>query len=402
MELIQRKSYLSWLCDWKDKPVIKVVSGVRRCGKSTLLRIFQDYLREQGVEDARIVSINFEDLAFENLDSYQALYSYVCERLVSGSITYVFLDEVQHVDGFEKAVDSLFIREGVDLYVTGSNAYLMSGELATLLSGRYVELKMLPLSFAEYCQAPTVGDASPWELFDGYLVRGSFPLVAEMGLDEAQSAEYMRSLYNTILLKDVVQRLGVRDVTTLENVAKFLLQNIGSKVSLKRISDTLSSSGSRVDQKTVGKYVKGLTDGLLLYHAPRYDVKGRQLLVTSGKYYAVDVGLRGVLVRGRESDVGHVLENVVYLELVRRGFEVYVGDLPGGEIDFVAVRGSETAYFQVSATTLDETTLARELAPFRRLGDNYPKTLLTLDEVFGTMDYEGIQKRNVIDWLLEG
>lgn len=400
MELIPRDNYLSWLCSWQDKPVIKVVSGVRRCGKSTLFKIYQDHLRAQGVENSQILSINFEDLAFEDISTYEALYSYILEHLATGRTTYVFLDEIQHVQNFEKAVDSLFIRDDVDLYITGSNAYLMSGELATLLSGRYVELKMLPLSFAEFCSVADDGESSRNVLFEGYLARGAFPMVSEMRLDEAQAAEYMRNLYSTILLKDVVQRLEIRDVTSLENVARYLLQNIGNKVSLRKISDTLVSSGRKVDQKTVGKYVRGLTDGLLLYYSPRYDLKGRQLLSTNGKYYAVDVGLRRSLVRGRESDVGHILENVVYLELLRRGYEVYVGDLLGGEIDFVAVNGSEVEYYQVSATTLDEDTLARELAPFRRLSDNYPKTLLTLDEAFGSMDYEGVQKRNAIGWLL--
>ena len=401
MGLIARDEYLSWLLRWRDKHVIKVVSGVRRSGKSTLLRMYRDHLVEAGVSDGQIIEMNFEDLAFEDIADYRALYAYVCERLAPGATTYVFLDEVQHVDGFEKALDSLFVKEGIDIYVTGSNAYLMAGELATLLSGRYVELRMLPLSYKEFCSAETNQGAGSRELFEAYLVRGSFPFIAEYGLDEAQAAEYLRSLYNTILLKDVVQRMGVRDVGELENVTKFLLHNVGGRVSLRKIADTLTSGGARVDQRTVGRYVQGLTDSLLLYAAPRYNIKGRRLLTTNGKYYVVDVGFRRALVRGRESDAGRLLENVVYLELLRRGFTVYVGDVGNGEVDFVAMRGQEVEYFQVSATTLDDATLARELGPFRRLGDNYPKTLLTLDDVFSTMDYSGVKKRNVIDWLLE-
>ena len=360
MGLIARDEYLSWLLRWRDKHVIKVVSGVRRSGKSTLLRMYRDRLVEDGVSDSQIVEMNFEDLAFEDITDYRALYAYVCERLAPGATTYVFLDEVQHVDGFEKALDSLFVKEGVDIYITGSNAYLMAGELATLLSGRYVELRMLPLSFKEFCSAEVNQGKGGRELFEAYLTRGSFPFIAEYGLDEAQAAEYLRSLYNTILLKDVVQRMGVRDVGELESVTKFLLHNVGGRVSLRKISETLTSSGARVDQRTVGRYVQGLSDSLLLYAAPRYNIKGRRLLTTNGKYYVVDVGFRRALVRGREVE-----------------------------------------YFQVSATTLDDATLARELGPFRRLGDNYPKTLLTLDDVFSTMDYSGVKKRNVIDWLLE-
>ena len=401
MGLIARDEYLSWLLRWKDKHVIKVVSGVRRCGKSTLLRMYRDHLRELGVSDGQIVEMNFEDLAFEDIADYHTLHTYVCERLAQDAVTYVFLDEVQHVDGFEKALDSLFVKEDVDIYITGSNAYLMAGELATLLSGRYVELRMLPLSFKEFCSAEVSQGTGTRELFEAYLTRGSFPFVSEHGLDEAQATEYLRSLYNTILLKDVVQRMGVRDVGELENVTKFLLHNVGGRVSLRKIADTLTSSGARVDQRTVGRYVQGLTDSLFLYAAPRYNVKGRRLLTTNGKYYAVDVGFRRALVRGKESDVGHLLENVVYLELLRRGFTVYVGDVADGEVDFVAMRGSEVEYFQVSATTIDDATLARELRPLRRLDDNYPKTLLTLDDVFSTMDYSGVKKRNVIDWLLE-
>ena len=401
MGLIARDEYLSWLLRWKDKHVIKVVSGVRRCGKSTLLRMYRDHLRELGVSDGQIVEMNFEDLAFEDIADYHTLHTYVCERLAQDAVTYVFLDEVQHVDGFEKALDSLFVKEDVDIYITGSNAYLMAGELATLLSGRYVELRMLPLSFKEFCSAEVSQGTGTRELFEAYLTCGSFPFVSEHGLDEAQATEYLRSLYNTILLKDVVQRMGVRDVGELENVTKFLLHNVGGRVSLRKISDTLASGGSRVDQRTVGRYVQGLTDSLFLYSAPRYNVKGRRLLSTNGKYYVVDVGFRRVLVRGCDSDIGRLLENVVYLELLRRGFAVYVGDVADGEVDFVAMCGSEVEYFQVSATTIDDATLARELRPLRRLDDNYPKTLLTLDDVFSTMDYSGVKKRNVIDWLLE-
>ena len=242
---------------------------------------------------------------------------------------------------------------------------------------------------------------APAQLFDEYITRGSFPFIAETGIQGPQARDYLMSLYDTIVIRDVIERLKVSDVPTLRDITKFLLHSIGNRISIKKISDTLSSNGNKTDQETVAKYLKGLTDTLVLYLPPRYNVRGRQLLSTNGKYYAVDLGLRGALVKTQSSDIGHILENVVYLELLRRGYDVYVGDIDGGEIDFVALNSDETAYFQVSATTLDETTLNRELAPFKKVRDNYPKTLLTLDTLFADANYEGVRKRNVIDWLLE-
>lgn len=401
MQLIARDRYLEWLLSWKDKHVIKVVSGVRRCGKSKLFEIYRNHLMQHGIAADQIIAINFEELEYEDLTSYRELYDYVSARLAPGKTTYVFLDEIQHVDHYEKAVDGLFIKDNVDVYITGSNAYFMSGELATLLSGRYIELKMLPLSFKEFCSAEGNAEKSRDMLFNEYITSGSFPFIAETQIDEQKAKEYVRSLYDTIIVRDVVDRLRVSDVSTLLNITKFLLHNIGSKVSHKKIADTLTSSGNKVDQKTVSKYIKGLTDSLTLYAAPRYNVKGRQLLSTNCKYYAVDLGLRNALVKTSDSDIGHILENVVYLELLRRGYDVYVGDIENGEIDFVAIKPDDTQYFQVSATTLEESTLKRELAPFAAVRDNYPKILLTLDTIFGTADYDGVKKRNVIDWLLE-
>ncbi|MBR5258962.1 MAG: ATP-binding protein [Eggerthellaceae bacterium] len=401
MKWIQRDQYLNWLIDWKDKPVIKVVSGVRRCGKSELFKMYRHHLTHNGVGDDQIIAINFEDLEFEHLSSYRELYEYVTSRLTPGRKSYVFLDEVQHVESFEKAVDSLFIKDDVDVYITGSNAYFMSGELATLLSGRYVELKMLPLSFKEYCSAEGSQGKSRETLFNEYVTRGSFPFIVNTGIGDQQAKEYVRSLYDTIVVRDVVERLKVADVPTLRRITQFLLHNIGSRISVKKIADTLTSAGNKADQKTVAKYLKGLTDSLVLYSAPRYNVKGRHLLTTHGKYYAVDMGMRNALVKTKDSDIGHILENVVYLELLRRGYDVYVGDVDDGEVDFVAVSPGETQYFQVAATTLEESVLERELAPFGKIRDNYPKTLLTLDALFGDADYDGIRKKNVLDWLME-
>ncbi len=398
---IERPEYLDWLKIWKEKQIIKVVSGVRRCGKSTLFDIYKDWLKDNGVASSQIISINFESIEFEPLADYHILYEYILSRLVPDNMNYIFLDEIQHVPQFEKAVDSLFLKENCDVYITGSNAYFMSGELATVLTGRYVELKMLPLSFREFCTSMENSEAlSNAQKFNMYLSQSSFPYLAKYRNTERETNDYLRDIYNSVLLKDIVARLKISDVTTLENVTKFLFHNIGNPVSVAKIVNTLKSQGKGADQKTIGKYLRGLTDSLLLYEAPRYNLKGKMFLTTNSKYYTVDLTLRNMLVRGRDTDIGHILENIVYLELRRRGYEVYVGQFDDVEIDFVAINGEETIYYQVSATTLDENVLQRELSPLQKVRDNYPKYLLTLDEAFGTVDYDGIKKLNVLEWLL--
>lgn len=398
---IDRPEYLDWLKEWKEKQIIKVVSGVRRCGKSTLFDIYKDWLKENGIDSPQIISINFESIEYESLTDYHALYDYISERLIPDKTNFVFLDEIQHVPQFEKAVDSLFLKENCDVYITGSNAYFMSGELATVLTERYVELKMLPLSFKEFCTSVDNSETlSNTQKFNMYLSKSSFPYLSKYHNTERETRDYLRDIYNSVLLKDIVARLKISDVTTLENITKFLFHNIGNPVSVARIVNTLKSQGKGVDQKTIGKYLHGLTDSLLLYEVPRYNLKGKMFLSTNSKYYAVDMTLRNMMVRGKDSDIGHILENIVYLELRRRGCDVYVGQFDDTEIDFVIVNGEKTAYYQVSATTIDENVLQRELAPLRKVRDNYPKYLLTLDEAFKTADYDGIKKLNVLDWLL--
>lgn len=397
---IERTVYLEWLKNWREKQIIKVVSGVRRCGKSTLFDIYKDWLIENGTEKSQIISINFEDIEFEHLSDYHALYSYIKERLTADKMNYIFLDEIQHVNQFEKVVDSLFLKDNCDVYITGSNAYFMSGELATVLTGRYVELKMLPLSFKEFCSGlEDTENMSNAQKFNLYIEQGSFPYLLKYKRSKNDVRDYLRDIYNSVLL-NIVARLKVSDVTTLENVTKFLLHNIGNIVSATKIANTLKSQGKGADQKTIDKYLRGLTDSLMLYEAQRYNLKGKMFLKTNSKYYAVDIGLRNMLVKSSESDIGHILENIVFLELKRRGYDVYVGHLDDGEIDFVAVNGDDISYYQVSATTLDENVLNRELAPFKKVGDNYPKYLITLDEIFGKADYNGIKKLNVLEWLL--
>lgn len=405
MKRLERPEYLDWLKRQRDKQIIKVVTGVRRCGKSTMFDIYRDYLLSDGVSADRIISINFEDLDFEDLQDYKALYSYIKERLVPGQMNYIFLDEIQHVTDYQKAVDSLFLKDNCDVYITGSNAYFMSGELDTLLTGRYVQLDMLPLSFKEFCEGLDENrgeNMSLTEKFNLYVETGSFPYVLKYQYGAKEAREYMDGIYHTILLNDIVKRWKISDVNMLEAVTRYLMDNIGNRTTPTTIANTMVSRQRKIDAKTVDRYLRGLTDSLLFYEVRRYNIKGKEFLATQNKYYVCDVAMRNMLVRGRISDMGHILENIVYLELRRRGYNVYIGQMSTDEeVDFVAEKDGRLEYYQVSQTTLDEKTLERELRPLKKIQDNYPKYLLTLDELFGEMDYEGIQKRNVLAWLTE-
>ena len=392
--MVKREGYLDKIKKLKDKQVIKVVTGVRRCGKSTLLQQFRDYLRECGVDNSHIIAINFEDLAFEHLHDYKALYSYVTERLVPGQMTYVFLDEIQTVSDFQKAVDSLFIQENVDVYITGSNAHMLSGELATLLSGRYIEIRMLPLSFAEYYELVGGDRRTAW---NSYFTHGGFPYTAQLD-DDAVRRDYLSGIYNTVLLEDIVSRKRIQDVPLLESVIKFLFDNIGNTVSSKKISDSLTSYGRKTTSVTVENYIEALMDSFILYKAGRYDIKGKQYLKSLEKYYLVDVGLRRLLLGDKYSDIGHILENIVYLELIRRGYRVSIGKIGNLEIDFVAENGDNRIYYQVAASVLNPSTFAREITPLKKVNDHYPKFIITMDEL--SINEDGIRQINVIDFLL--
>lgn len=399
MERIERKEYLDWLVRWREQQIIKVVSGVRRCGKSTLFAIYRDWLLSQGVDERQIIAINFEDIDYEHLTGYRALYDYIKGLLLPDRMNYIFLDEIQHVEQFEKAVDSLFIKDNCDVYITGSNAYFMSGELATLLSGRYVELKMLPLSFREFCSGLRSGAAQTnAQKFDAYLRMSSFPYALRLPGTGREVQEYLTDLYNTVLLKDVVARARIADVTSLEAVTKFLLHNIGSRVSATKIANTLKSAGKGVDQKTVDKYMRSLTDSLLIYEAARYNIKGKQYLSTQSKYYAVDVALRNTLVKGAASDIGHILENIVYLELLRRDYKVTVGRTGDKAIDFVCDKNGEKLYVQVAYLLASDETVQREFGAYNNIRDNYPKYVVSLDEF--DRNRNGIKHRNIRDFLL--
>lgn len=409
---IDRKEYLDFLVKSKDRQIIKVVSGVRRCGKSTLFEIYKDFLLENGVEKNQIISINFEDMDYEELTDYKKLYEYIKSKMIEDKRNYIFLDEIQHVDKFEKVVDSLFIKENTDLYITGSNAYFMSGELATLLSGRYIELKMLPLSFKEYYQAKLEYEKLEQkenrisktliQYYNEYIVNSSFPYTLQLDSDLKNIHEYLSGIYNSVLLKDIVARLKISDVMRLESVVKYIFDNIGNLTSLSKIANTLTSMGRKTDAKTIEKYIRGLTDSLLVHEVSRYNIKGKEFLSTLSKYYVADLGLRQMILGNRNIDMGHILENIIYLELLRRKGNVYVGQFDKNEIDFVVINSNEIEYYQVALTFLDENTLKRELDAFKNIKDNYPKYLITLDDVMVNTDYDGIKVVNALEWLLEG
>lgn len=404
--MIERKEYLKKLIAWKDEQVIKVVTGIRRSGKSTLLDLYKQYLKGHGVGGEQIVSVNFEELENEVLQDYRALYAYLTERLCRGKMTYIFLDEVQKVEGFERVVDSLYIKENVDVYITGSNSWLLSGELVTLLSGRYVEINMLPFSFSEFYESRGGGDED--RLFAEYLSDGAFPYIATMDRTKEKVDMYLEGIYNTVIVKDVEERRPrkedpnrrkVTDIALLKNISKFLANCVGSPISVKKIADYITSSGRKVSPNTVDDYIEALTEAYIFYRAERYDVEGKQLLKQNGKLYIVDLGLRRYLLPKRNYDLGYSLENIVFLELVRRGYRVNVGKAGNAEIDFVAGKDDILEYYQVSASLIEQTTFEREIAPLRKIGDNYPKKILTLDR-FTPGNYEGIEVINAIDWLL--
>lgn len=396
--MIKRDAYLNKLIGFKDKQLIKVVTGIRRCGKSTLLQMFREYLYENGVAKEQTIAINFEDMNYEHLTDAKALYSYIAERLITGQMTYVFLDEIQNVKGFPKVVDSLFIQENVDVYITGSNAYMLSSEIATLLSGRYVEISMLPLSFQEYISF--IGDKTDLtRKYADYLRYSSFPFTVELDQDAEKIRDYLGGIYHTVVLKDIVARKKVSDAMMLESVIRFMFDNIGNLLSTKKISDTMTSDGRKISNHTVESYISALIDSFILYRAKRYDIKGKQHLKTNDKYYLVDIGLRYYLLGNRNTDVGHILENVIYLELIRRGYDVYVGKIDNSEVDFIAMKQDITEYYQVAATVRSKETLERELKPLDSIPDHYPKYLITLDDD-PPADYNGIRQINAIDFLM--
>lgn len=400
MKQVIRTQYISKLEDFKDKHVIKVITGVRRCGKSTLLEMFRDSLLARGVEDGQTVFINFDDYDNRELLEPEKLHAFIKSHLCKGKMTYVFLDEIQNVKEFQRVVSSLFLDEMTDIFITGSNAFLLSGELATLLSGRYVEIKMLPLSLSEFITANELESVSLAQSYKRYIETSSFPYASAFGDNKVEVHDYLMGVYSTIVLKDIITRFKIADSKMLESIIRFIFDIIGSPFSGKKIADFLTSAGRKADPKTIEKYISALHESQIIYEARRFDVRGKQLLKLQEKYYVVDVGMRAMLLGQKSFDVGHILENVVYLELLRRGYEVFVGKFEETEIDFVAQNSLGNTYIQVAATVRDENALARELMPLQAINDSYPKLILTLDED-PDADYEGIRRINALDWLMQ-
>lgn len=404
--MVQRKEYLEKLIGWKDDDVIKVVTGIRRCGKSTLLMQYQDYLKSIGIEENQIIAVNFEELEYEELCDYKKLYAYIKDRLIADKTTYIFLDEIQKVPSFEKVVDSLYVKPNIDIYITGSNAYMLSGDLATLLTGRYVEISMLPLSFSEYMQ---LSDKDKESAFADYIKYGGLPFVATMDRTDDKVDTYLEGIYNTVIVKDIEDRQKrqesnsdkrkINDIPLLKTIAKYLSSVIGSPVSLRGITNYLVSSGRKISANTVSNYVNALIESFIFYPAERFDIVGKQLLQANKKYYMVDLGIRNHILPRKYYDLGFSVENIVFFELLRRGCKVTIGKYQENEVDFVAERRGELTYIQVTADMVSESTFDREMKPLYAIQDNYEKIVLTLDKLT-VGNYDGIKVVNVIDWLL--
>lgn len=404
--MVERKEYLNQLWIWKDEQVIKVVTGIRRCGKSTLLKQYQDKLKSEGVSPDQIISINFEELENEPLLEYKTLYQYIKGHLCTGKMNYIFLDEIQKVASFEKVIDSLYVKDNIDIYITGSNAYMLSGDLATLLTGRYVEISMLPLSFKEYVQ---LADTTKEQAFTEYMKNGGFPYIAAMDKTDEKVDIYLEGIYNTVIVKDIENRQTrkerttgkkkITDIVLLKTIARYLASVIGSPVSVRSVSNYLISSGRKISPNTVNDYMQTLTEAFIFYSVDRFDIVGKQLLKTNKKMYMVDLGLRNHILPRKRYDLGFSIENIVYFELLRRGNKVFIGKHGKTEVDFVVQKQGIITYYQVTADMTAEETFEREMRPLRNIHDNYEKIILTLDN-FSIGNYDGIKVINVIEWLL--
>ncbi len=397
--MIERKEYLDTLIRFKDKELIKVVTGIRRCGKSTLLEIYKDYLLQNGISKEQIISINLEDLTYSSIQNFMDLYNYINEKLLNDKMNYVFIDEVQIINEFQKAVDSLYIKKNVDLYITGSNAKLLSSKLSTLLSGRYIEIKMLPLSFKEFKDANDIDNLD--NLYKKYISTGSFPYTLRLENEDDVSL-YLSGLYNDVIIKDVMVRKNITDEFMLKSVANFALDNLGNLLSVNNISTTMANDGRPINVRTVEKYLEGFIESFFLYKVGRYDIKGKQYLKTGEKYYVSDLGLRYFMLGRKLGDRGHILENVVYLELIRRGYEVYIGKVDDYKVDFVALNNKGRVYVQVCETLRDNDgkILSRELNSLKKINDNYEKIILTYDNLPASNE-DGIIIQNVLEWLID-
>jgi len=399
-KMIPRPTYLAQLISFKDKQLVKVITGIRRCGKSTLFDLFCEYLKEQGVMREQIIRINLEDPDNHFIDGYLKLFTIIKETLSSEKMNYIFIDEVQNVPEFQKAIDGLFIKKNCDVYITGSNANMLSGELSTLLSGRYVEIKMLPLSFSEFIDG--LGESSNLTMkYQQYIQNGSFPYILQLSRTQ-DIRVYLEGIYNTIVLKDIASRKHITDIDMLDSVIRYMFDNIGNLSSSTKIANTMTSLGRKISVHTIESYLSGLVESFVLYKVGRYDIKGKQYLSTGAKYYLSDIGLRYYLLGTKKADMGHILENVIYLELLRRGYEVHIGKVGQTEVDFIAINSQGEEFYQVAYTVSDSDgkTLARELAPLEAIKNHSAKYLLTMDfEPLTT--HNGIRQINALEWLLK-
>jgi len=397
--LIQRQNYLNWLIRNKETSLIKVISGVRRSGKSTLFELYKMHLKDNGVSDKQMIHLNFEHLKYYHLRDFLTLYNYIMEQIDESQQYYLFFDEIQRVDKFEEVINSLNLQKNLDIYITGSNAYFMSGELATFLTGRYVELEILPLSFKEFADTRIQDSLS--DIYDDYK-QTAFPYLADKP-DELDRYDYIRSTYNDIAMKDIVERYKITETNLLERVLRFVVSSIGSEVSINNIVNKLKSDHVTTSNRNIEKYVDAFLGGLILYKAPRYDIKGKKLLQRLEKYYLVDLGFRNLLLPDRAEDDGHILENIIFLELKRRYRNVYVGKNEKFEVDFVCFDDrANPNYYQVALHTMDEKILERELRSMQTIKDQHPKYLITLDWINKEANYDGIKKLNALTWLMEG
>ena len=392
--MIERTEYLNFLKKLKDKNIIKVVTGIRRCGKSTLFELYKKYLLENGVNKNQIISLNFENPKDMIFNDWKELYTYIENKLLPDKMNYIFLDEIQVIPNFEKTVDGLFINKKVDLYITGSNSYMLSGELATYLTGRYMQIHMLPLSFKEYLNH--YGSDNELKKYDTYIQNGGFPYLLNLNEDKDLIRNYLDGIYNTVLMKDVISRNNIKDTMMLESIIKFIFDNIGQLVSTNKISNTLNSNNRKNSVNTVESYLTNLIDSYIIYKISRYDIKGKEYLKTGDKYYVCDLGLRNYLLGGVK-DYGSILENIIFLELKRRGYKIYIGKYDDEEVDFVIKNNDGIKYIQVALSVRDEDTLKRELTSLKNIKDNYPKYLITLD--YDTNDFDGIKQISAIDFL---
>ncbi len=399
--MIIRQDYLNLLIQAKDTEFIKVITGVRRSGKSTLLKMFKDYLLENGVDEKNIIHINFESAMYDEIRDYKDLYKKI-KNNISKEKCYILLDEVQNVEKWEKAVNSINIDFNVDIYITGSNAYLLSSELATLLSGRYIEIKMFPLSFKEFLEFNNYDRNNIEDKFYEYLKYGGLPAIPQIKDKNDLVMTYLNDIYNTIVKKDIIERNGIKDIALLENIVKYVASNIGSPISANKISDYLNSNKivEKTNHQTIDNYLKMLENAFIVYKADRNDIRSKAVLKTLGKYYLADMGIRNIILGYRNIDEGHLLENVVYLELLRRGYKVNIGKTQDYEVDFVAENIETVKYFQVSRSIVDDTVRERELRSLESISDNYEKSILTMDRTINK-DFNGIKIINIIDFLLE-